>query len=167
MRGLGRPGHGVRRVLLTCGALTCVLVVTSPAASDESGSVQQPHAEQVLVAACGLEGYGGSVRPREWSPGCAGGSLLVRGLRWSSYGQSRAVGKGTGLFNNCRPSCADATIRRYPTQLTMTRVRRCQTDEGAYLFFTRATVRVRYPRGNPFGKRPGWRTDGTYRAASC
>lgn len=160
-------GARARALGLTIAAVTMLCITAAGSAHAEPLEHSAP-AGRVLVASCGNEQYGGEVRPREWSSGCTGGSMLIRRLVWRQYGASSARARGTALLNDCDPICADATIRRYPAQLLMSRVRLCSLDEGAYPFFTRATVIVRYPPGNPFGKKAGWRPAGTYRAtADC
>jgi hypothetical protein len=56
--------------------------------------------------------------------GVGGGALQVRGVRWSSWSASRAVGRGKLRFNICDPTCADGNYRTESVRIRLSRPRR-------------------------------------------
>src|SRR5712691_5443622 len=52
-----------------------------------------------------------------------GGSLLIRGLRWASWGDQRAIAHGSRWANSCDPNCAAGQFAKVPAELTLSRVR--------------------------------------------
>ena len=92
-------------------------------------------ATKVYLPECGNAAYGGALRPRSWSPGCAGSSPFFKKLRWSRWG-SVATGRGRVLVCPSYRGCDtfSGRIRAY-------RVRRC---DGKRMFTrTRLTVGTR------------------------
>lgn len=102
-------------------------------------------ASRPVLPTCGSSYYDGKVRPQAWSSGCTGGSLNTQGLRWNRWRSIDAVGSGTLRFNNCRPSCAEGSVRSYRVTLRVSRVRKCYTKTSRRRMFTR----VRYSSGAP------------------
>lgn len=112
----------------------------------------------LYVAACGQTGPGFlKVKPRSFSPGCAGGSPLLVRLRWSGWGKAKATANGRGILNTCDPSCAAGNSRVYPAKLVVSRVRTCMAGDRPIRLYIRTRIVVRFPAGNPFGEKPGWR----------
>lgn len=102
-----------------------------------------------VLPTCGNSYYDGKVRPRAWSSGCTGGSLNTKALRWSRWRSVDAVGSGTLRFNDCRPSCAERSVRSYRVTLRASRVRECYTKTSRRRMFTR----VRYTSTAPGAQR--------------
>jgi hypothetical protein len=53
----------------------------------------------------------------------AGGSLLIRGLRWASWGHEQAIAHGSRWADNCVPNCAQGKYAKVPAELTLSGVR--------------------------------------------
>lgn len=68
------------------------------------------------------------------------------GIRWTRWTAHGALGTGFNQLNNCTPSCAGGTFRRYPVKIEMWRPRKL----GATLVFTRLTIF--YKNGPPPGE---------------
>lgn len=112
------------------------------------------------AANCGHTGFL-KYKPKDWSNGCTGGAFNIERIRWSRWGTRSARGSGRTLFRDplCRPTCPEARYYKYRARITMRRRRTCSSDDGdRRRYFSRVTVRVRYPSGNPFGERAGWKT---------
>lgn len=53
----------------------------------------------------------------------AGGSLLIHGLRWASWGDRQAIAHGSRWADSCDPSCAAGKYAKVPAELTLSGVR--------------------------------------------
>jgi hypothetical protein len=53
----------------------------------------------------------------------AGGSLMIRGLRWASWGKQQAIAHGSRWADSCDPNCAAGKLAKVPAELTLSRVR--------------------------------------------
>ncbi len=110
----GAAGVAVIVIVVIASA---VLVLQATAASSS----------QPLPVAYGFGGatgwVQGKVKPHDLYFG-AGGSLLVRGLRWTTWTQNAAIGRGVRWTDNCVPDCADGRYAKVPAVLTLSRVRR-------------------------------------------
>jgi hypothetical protein len=53
----------------------------------------------------------------------AGGSLLIRGLSWASWGDQQAIAHGSRWADNCDPTCATGKYAKVPAELTLAGVR--------------------------------------------
>ena len=112
-------------------------------------------------ANCGTTGYL-DYKPSSWSNGCTGGSTNIDAVRWTRWTSTSAHGRGHAHLRDplCRPSCPEAKVYPYRAAVTLSRPRSCSTDSGQRLrYFSRATVRIRWTRGNPFHKAVGWRAE--------
>lgn len=116
---------GVAAIVVIVGA-SVVLAITAAAASS---SQPQP----VGYGFGGATGWvHGTVKPHDLYFG-AGGSFLVRGLRWASWTQNAAIGEGIKWTDNCVPTCAQGRYAKVPAEMTLSRVRR----HGGLSYFTR------------------------------
>ena len=140
----------MRRGLLA--AALCVLAVAVPAASASA----RPY-----VADCGVTGYL-KLKPDRWSNGCTGGSLNLRKLRWTWYGETTASAKGQTLLRvGCGKyvSCPGKGPYRATARVRMTQPRKCTAGAAkGSRFYSKVRVRVHYRKGNPFGYRAGWKS---------
>lgn len=108
----------------------------------------------MLLAACSI--YELEREPSTWSPGCVGGSPLLRNVAWQGWGAPTATATGEALLNDCEPSCAEGTGYEYPAQMASWRVRTCHKSGRVHREYTRVLLRWEYPEDNPFGADPGW-----------
>ena len=97
----------------------------------------------VLVNPCGGQGQ---VRPAHYDIGCMPSSELVTGLRWAAW-RPVAFGSGVLKVNDCTPTCAQGTYRRYPVATVLWRARPWPHHAGQ-AYFSRLTWIFT-------GKRPG------------
>lgn len=51
----------------------------------------------------------------------ADGNNDVTGLRWSGWGRGSASGNGMDHVDDCRPNCANGTVRRYKARVRLYR----------------------------------------------
>ncbi len=77
--------------------------------------------------AYGFDGHAGwrhgAVEPHAIYFG-AGGSLLIRGLRWENWTQNAAIGRGVRWADSCVPNCAAGGYDKNPVVITLSRVRK-------------------------------------------
>jgi hypothetical protein len=78
----------------------------------------------------------GTVKPRTIAFG-AGGSLFLRGLRWSDWGQTAAEGQGIRWADNCRPDCASGAYLKSKATLVLSGIK---VHDG-FRYFSRLTMR--------------------------
>jgi hypothetical protein len=64
----------------------------------------------------------GSVKPRSIDFG-AGGSLFVRGLRWTEWTQTTATGHGLSWTDSCRPNCASGSYVKSRAIMTLSGIK--------------------------------------------
>jgi len=69
---------------------------------------------------------------------CADAGFFYEKLKWKKWERDSAKAKGTANVNDCKPSCANGTFRRYKGKLKLTRPKFC--DRVDRLMFTRAKV---------------------------
>ncbi len=74
-------------------------------------------------------------------------TAIVR-VRWRRWNGRVARGRGTLIFNNCQPNCAQARGQRYRVAIALSRVRDCGSDTFSY-HYTRFAFR--YTGGKPAG----------------
>ena len=81
------------------------------AAASQHGASQ--HGPVALV----VTGYTGT-RPSAIQFSVDGGNV-VTGIRWSSWGDRTATGRGTVGRDDCTPNCAEGTTRYVPASITL------------------------------------------------
>lgn len=64
-------------------------------------------------------------RPQSITVACADANFRVTNIRWRSYGQSSASGRGRARIDTCDPDCVSGTFRTYSVRVRLTRVRQC------------------------------------------
>ncbi len=67
-------------------------------------------------------------------------TLLVKHLRWRSWGGATAVGTGLAGFNYCVPDCAAGRFHFFPARLTLSRKTRCRPRHHTIYTVTRLVV---------------------------
>ena len=116
-------------------ALTVIAVTTADAA------------QRVVIPGCG-----GSDKAR-YKPTtvyvlCGDGNFRVTHLRWKSWTQTSATGRGTAKVNNCTPSCAEGDIESYKAKLVASRPRTCPNGKREFRRLTYS-----FPDEKPDGAR--------------
>jgi hypothetical protein len=72
------------------------------------------------------------VRPSRVVLSCAGGAFAAVRVVWRGWGSPQAVGTGSTYVNDCTPSCASGSSRRYPIVLIASGAQRCPDGSTAY-----------------------------------
>lgn len=115
-------------VAVAVASLTALATWTIPAwAGSGSGTV--------LVSKCGAPG---AQRPKEIIFYCGDTGLLVRSLRWSSWGGRVAVGTGVQWEKVCVPNCATGGVRTSAVVVHLYKRRHC--PGRSHLHYRDATV---------------------------
>jgi len=73
----------------------------------------------------------------------------ISGIRWSRWNRRFARGRGTLLYNNCKPNCAEARAQHYRVAITLSRVRDCNGFDRHAYHYTRFAFR--YTGAKPSG----------------
>jgi hypothetical protein len=90
-------------------------------------------ASHTLIPGCGDSA---SYKPKSVIIACGDGAFRVAKLKWSSWRNTKAVGKGTAKVNTCKPNCAAGKFKSYPVKLTADKPGSCPNGKRA---FTRLT----------------------------
>jgi hypothetical protein len=64
-------------------------------------------------------------RPKTFTLTCGDGNTYLKGMSWSSFGGSTAVGKGTFVTNTCNPNCSAGKNVSYPVSVKATSSKKC------------------------------------------
>jgi hypothetical protein len=73
------------------------------------------------------------VKPTSVTLACADANFRVEHIQWTGWGESFAAGKGTGVVNDCEPSCAGGHFHNYPMLLIVTGRQTCPSGQSAYV----------------------------------
>jgi hypothetical protein len=117
-------------VIVTIMAGMAVLALRMTAAS----SAQPPPVAYGFDGSSGWQH--GVVKPRTIDFG-AGGSLLVRGLRWAGWSQQAAVARGVRWADSCDPDCASGGYLKSRATLTLSGIK----VHGGLRYFSRLLMR--------------------------
>ena len=87
-------------------------------------------------------------KPRRLNPS-VDGSLYVRGMQWTVWGDREAVGAGIAHVNDCKPDCADGHYTKYRVTVRLAQPRELCGSR----FFT--SIRVRGSGYHTYAARTG------------
>jgi hypothetical protein len=121
-------------MLLVIGLAALSLMSCTPAALARG--------RRVLVPNC--SGGHGLFEPERITISCGDGGILVRTIRYSSYGGSQARAAGVFEENLCRPTCGAGDFHRHSGKLELSAIARC----GGRFYYTR----LRYQFSGPAGR---------------
>ena len=116
-----RPLIIVGIAALTSGTLTLPPAVGASAATHTR-----------VISSCTTAKY----KPRQYILSCADANTQIHHATYSSWRGGRAVGRGTYVYNTCRPSCAGGTFKHHPVTFSLYRAR----SFGNKRLFTRMNV---------------------------
>lgn len=68
---------------------------------------------------------GSTKRPAKIILACGDGNAQLRKLRWRSWGNFAAKGRGNFRVNTCRPDCARGRFKSFPVRVRLSRARPC------------------------------------------
>lgn len=134
-------------------AVMAVLAVPALASSGQVWVVSTPSCITTNAVARAQTQY----KPKRVQFGCSQhegtyyAKLYVRGLHWSKWTGSAAIGTGTMEVGSCSPSCKRGKVTGYAVQMTLGGARRC--PKAAHKLFTTATFTFsRKQRPSPTGE---------------
>lgn len=99
-------------------ALTAAALLALPVATASAGSGNQL---RVYVSNCETQVY----KPKTITVFCADAGVVIKKIKYTSYGAKRATGTGTATVNLCEPDCAAGKTANYSVRFTLSRVRQC------------------------------------------
>jgi hypothetical protein len=73
-----------------------------------------------------------SARPKLLTLTCGDGNVVLKGLKWSSFGGSTARARGTFVTNTCKPNCAQGKDVSYPVSVKATNPKTCRGGVRVY-----------------------------------
>jgi hypothetical protein len=97
----------------------------APAVALASGS-----AGHVRVTNCNTAQY----KPSSITIACGDGNTFVENLKWSSWTQTSASGKGIYAFNDCKPDCVSGHLKTFATAVKLSHAQRCPKQK--HMVFT-------------------------------
>jgi hypothetical protein len=71
-------------------------------------------------------------KPTSVTLACADANFRIERIQWTGWGESFAAGKGTGVVNDCEPSCVAWHFHNYPMLLIVTGRQTCPSGQAAY-----------------------------------
>lgn len=71
-------------------------------------------------------------RPKLLTLTCGDGNTVLKGLRWSSFGENAAKATGTFETNTCMPNCARGKTVSYPVSVKASSPRACKKGLRVY-----------------------------------
>jgi hypothetical protein len=71
-------------------------------------------------------------KPTSVTLACADANFRIERIQWTGWGESFAAGKGTGVVNDCEPSCVAGHFHNYPVLLIVTGRQTCPSGQTAY-----------------------------------
>jgi hypothetical protein len=88
-------------------------------------------------------------KPSSLTIACADDGIFISGLKWSSFGGSKATGTGTLKINNCDPNCAAGKASSYPAKVTATTPKVCRGVTDYTVIQLTYTTSARPPKSDP------------------
>ena len=80
-------------------------------------------------------------KPRSVVVACGDGNFQLRGMRWRGWNRKAVRGRGTALYNDCKPYCAVGHFHRTGVRVRLSGRKRC-ANVGRYVY-TKLTYRLR------------------------
>jgi hypothetical protein len=99
---------------LAAAAVAAVAVPASTAAAQNTNL-------RVFVSNCEKQVY----KPKTITVFCADAGVVIKKIKYSSYGAKTAAGTGTAVVNLCEPDCAAGKTKNYKVKLKLSRVTQC------------------------------------------
>ena len=90
--------------------------VTSATEATPSATVSANASSDIFINECGM---GFATKPESIILACADGNLAVQHISWLMWEGEKALGRGTFIFNDCEPDCADGKTHLVPVQISL------------------------------------------------
>ena len=110
---------GMRRIVasvvifLIAGCSSSKPVANAPEATP---TVSATASSDVFINECGM---GFATKPESIILACADGNLAVQHISWLMWEGEKALGRGTFIYNDCEPDCADGKTHLVPVQFSL------------------------------------------------
>ncbi len=131
-----------RRALVTLIAVAGTVaapLALAPAASAAEG-------KPVVINCLGK----GVTKPKEIVLACADAGIMIDAIRWTSWTNNKATGRGTLVWNTCLPTdCASGIVEKYRVRITLGGLASGPDID----VFSQASLR--FPQGGPAGLETG------------
>ena len=134
-------------IFLIAGCSSSKPVVHVPGATP---TVSATASSDVFINDCGA---GFTQKPESITLACADGNLGVQHISWLMWEGEKALGRGTFIYNDCEPDCADGKTHLVPVQFSLSSVAK---DSSGKSVFTQMQV---VSESDPL---PGGATSDTY-----
>ena len=124
-------------------AVLCLPLLLLAACSRASESGPPP----VRIGYCGLKPQ---VRPDVIVVTCTNDSITAINLKWSTWGNQKAIAKGSATIDLCAYAymdCAQGDYTSVPIVVFASQIKKCSRNAHAY-----STLRYTFPHGSPWGK---------------
>jgi hypothetical protein len=106
----------MRKPLTALFAVAALAAVAVPA----TASAQNDNL-RVFVSNCEKQVY----KPKTITAFCADAGVIIKSVKYSSYGAKTATGTGTAAVNLCEPNCAAGKTKNFKVRFTLSRVTQC------------------------------------------
>jgi hypothetical protein len=134
---------GVPAPTSSTGSSTTTLTAGTPATT----TTARPSGPGVLAACTSPPPQHLAVEPSSITVACADNGIGAEDLVWHSWTGTTATATGDVWENDCTPSCAGGTIRRYPASITLSDVQ--ASGDGPTFTAMTATYSGAEPNGHP------------------
>lgn len=110
---------GMRRIVasvvifLIAGCSSSKPVTNAPEATP---TVSATASSDIFINECGM---GFATKPESIILACADGNLAVQHISWLMWEGEKALGRGTFIYNDCEPDCADGKTHLVPVQFSL------------------------------------------------
>ena len=102
-------------IFLIAGCSSSKPVANAPEATPTS-TASATSSSDILINDCGA---GFSIKPESIILACADGNLAVQHISWLMWEGEKALGRGTFIYNDCEPDCADGKTHLVPVQFSL------------------------------------------------
>ena len=100
-------------IFLIAGCSSTKPVANAPEATPTASATASSDA---LINECGM---GFATKPESIILACADGNLAVQHISWLMWEGEKALGRGTFIYNDCEPDCADGKTHLVPVQFSL------------------------------------------------
>ncbi len=100
---------------LVAAATIAAVAIPATAASAQNDNLR------VYVSNCETQVY----KPKMITLTCADAGIVVKSIKYSSYGAKTAAATGTAYVNLCEPNCAAGKTKKFPVKLAFSKVTQC------------------------------------------
>ena len=100
-------------ILLIAGCSSSKPIANAPEATP---TISAETSSDIFINECGM---GFATKPESIILACADGNLAVQHISWLMWEGEKALGRGTFIYNDCEPDCADGKTHLVPVQFSL------------------------------------------------